>query len=147
MIGHGLPQRLAEPPLGLMTCRRKLIARARFYETVIDDAVRSRVETRDDGVMIGERVSGENGDQTRFCFGPLVDQAVDVGRWGLELVPETKPVRRNQDNNRSVQFLLDRTVSSRFDIRVAQCCCRNSIAGDEQKGDDEEGSCGLIRLI
>ena len=47
--------------------------------------------------MIRESVRRENGDQPLFSFGFSVDQTVDVRCWGLDLLPETKPIWWNRD--------------------------------------------------
>lgn len=64
----------------------------RIHKIVVDYAMKSRVKPSDNGVMVGESESWKHGDQTQFGFGPVVDQTADVGRRGLVLVPESKPI-------------------------------------------------------
>lgn len=48
-------------------------------------------------IMIRESVRRENGDDPLFSFSFTVHQKVDVRCWGLDLLPETKPIWWNQD--------------------------------------------------
>ena len=50
-------------------------------------------------MMIRESVRRESGDDPLFSFSFTVHQTVDVGCWGLHLLPQTKPIWWNQDKN------------------------------------------------
>ncbi|GER51416.1 endonuclease MutS2 [Striga asiatica] len=64
VVCYGLPERFAQPPLGLVAGHRELVAGVRIREVVVDDAVVGRVESGDDGVVVGESQGGEDWDQS-----------------------------------------------------------------------------------
>ncbi|KAF1886436.1 hypothetical protein Lal_00045668 [Lupinus albus] len=62
---------LTEPPLGLVAVHGEFISGDRVEEEVVDDTVMRRVETGDDGVMIGKSEGWEDRDQTVLGFGAV----------------------------------------------------------------------------
>lgn len=64
-----------------------------------------RVETSDDGVMIGESQCRKHRDQTGLGFGSVGDQTVNIGGGGLELVAKSKTIGGNQENHRAIELL------------------------------------------
>ena len=54
VIGDGLPEGLAQPPLGLVAAHVEIGAVDWIGEVIVDDAVVGRVQSGDDGVVIGE---------------------------------------------------------------------------------------------
>lgn len=63
---------------------------------VVDDAMERRVETSDDGVVVGESESGEDGDEAGNSLGAIGDEALDVGQMGFELVAVAEAVRGDE---------------------------------------------------
>jgi hypothetical protein len=87
-----------------MTCHGEFVTGDWIVEEVVDDAVVRRVETSDDGVMIRESESWENGNETCDGFSAVGDETVDVGSWGFELVTETETVGGNEDDDGMREF-------------------------------------------
>lgn len=54
MVDHGLPQGLAEPPLGLVAAHGEGLAGVGIEKVVVDNAVKRRVKTGDNGVVVRE---------------------------------------------------------------------------------------------
>lgn len=96
MIDDGLPDGLAKPPLGFMAFHGEELPGRRIDEIVINYAMVRGVEARGDGVVVGECEGGEDGDEAGLRLGPIGNEAADVGRWGLELVSESEPIRGDE---------------------------------------------------
>ncbi|CAI0453642.1 unnamed protein product [Linum tenue] len=104
VVGHRLPQRLPEPELGVVARRSELVAGGRVDEVVVYDAVVSRVEARDEGVVVGESEGRVDRDQTPVGRRSLGHEAVDVRGGRLELVPEPETVGGDHDHDRAGEF-------------------------------------------
>mgnify|MGYP003701955133 CR=1 FL=1 len=127
LVGGGDPQGLPEPPLGFMRGHGEVVAGDWVGEVVVDDAVGGRVEAGGDGVVIGERERGEDGDEARGGGGAIADEAVDVRGRGLVLVPEAEPVGGDEDHHRLLELHL-RPRGGR----------RRRRGGEGRAGEDEE---------
>ena len=75
-----------------MASHCKNLTGGRVNETVVNYAMKGRVEAGGDRVVVGECEGGEDGDEAGLRLGPIGDEAADVGRWGLELVSESEPI-------------------------------------------------------
>lgn len=95
----GLPEGLAEPPLGVVVGHGELFVGDGVVEDVVDYAVVGRVEAGDDGVVVGECEGGEDGDEAGLSLRAVLNQPVDVGSGGFELVSETEAVGGNEDED------------------------------------------------
>lgn len=95
----GLPKWLAKPPLGVVVGHGEPFAGDGVVEDVVDNAMVGRVEAGDDGVVIGEREGGEDGDEAGLSLRAVLNQTVDVGSGGFELVSETEAVGGNEDDD------------------------------------------------
>lgn len=97
--GSGGPERLPEPPLGIVVFHGEVVPRDGIGEVVVDDAVGGGVEAGDDGVVVGEGERGEDGDQALGGGCAIGEEAADVREGGLVLVPEAEAVRGNEQHH------------------------------------------------
>ena len=104
MVDHRLPQRLAEPPLGLVAAHVEELSGIGVHKVVVDDSVVSRIKPRDDGIVVGESEGRENGDQAGLGLGPVFNEPVDVASWSLELIAEAEAVGGDEDDDRVGEF-------------------------------------------
>jgi len=95
----GLPEGLAEPPFGVVVGHGELFAGDGIKEEVVDDAMVGRVEAGDDGVVVGECEGGEDGDEAGLSLRAVLNQTMDVGSGGFEVVSETEAVGGNEDDD------------------------------------------------
>lgn len=103
VIDHGLPQGLAQPPLGLVACHGEELASVWIHKVIVNYAVIRRIETCNYRIMIWESQSREDRNQTHVGLGPVSNKTADIGSGGLELVTESKPIRGNQEDNGMVE--------------------------------------------
>lgn len=94
----------------------------------------SRVQARDDRIMVGESQRGEHRNQSALGFGPISNQSIDVGKIGLVLIPEPESVG-GDDYDDGVLELGERTRELGGGIEV-------DAGGGRGCGEEEEGECG-----
>jgi hypothetical protein len=97
--GSGGPERLPEPPLGIVVFHGEVVPRDGIGEVVVDDVVGGGVEAGDNGVVVGEGERGEDGDQALGGGCAVGEDAVDVREGGLVLVPEAEAIRGNEQHH------------------------------------------------
>lgn len=90
-----------------MIATRNVHTSNRVRKIVVYDAVIRRVQTRCNRVMVREGNSRESRYEAGLGLGAFSDEAVDVRRVGLVLVPEPEPVGRDENDHISVLLLLN----------------------------------------
>lgn len=103
MIGHSHPKGLSQPPFRFMASHCKNLTGCRIDETVVNYAMKGRVEAGGDRVVVGECEGGEDGDEAGLRLSAIGDESGYVGCWGFELVPESEPVGGDEDDDGLVE--------------------------------------------
>lgn len=115
-----------------MAPRRELISGHRVDEVIVDDAVVGRVETGDNGVVVGEGGGREDGDEALFGLGAAGDEAADVGGRRLELVTEAESIGGDEEHDGAGE------LGEGSSGRGAMIVRRREERGEEKGGGSEE---------